>query len=403
MRQQALRPHLATYGAGQPRTARAELGLGTVELALGHFERAETAFRQADHAFSVLLPEFHPERLNASIRLATLASRLGRHREAERLFEHAESPLREQLGRHPNLADLLRLKSVLLLDQYRPVEAEKAAAEALDIFVELVGERHLDSADTLQKLAHAVAEQPGRLEEGRALMAKALEIFESLTGPDSPRTAEVLADSGWLSRLARDFDLSHRQMTEALAALRQFYGGRHPDLATLHTNLGNVELIRAVRDGAENGGVEDLEGAEKHYRTSLEIARATMGEEAPFFGALLTNLARLLVRMDRPREAEQALERIVEIFDGADMEAEHFWRLHADRVWAQLGLKRGEHQAIDDLLKPWLERLAAATEDGDQSATAGELAYTVRLAANNFEAWGRPDEAARLRSRFGFN
>lgn len=125
------------------------------------------------------------------IGLARFYKSLSQWDEAERCYRRALAISKAQLGdRHPNTAKSLNNLAGLCRSQGRYGEAEPLYVSALEIRRTELGDRHSSTASSLNNLA-GLYYNTGRLPEAAAAMSGVVSIFEELLGPTHPNTITV--------------------------------------------------------------------------------------------------------------------------------------------------------------------------------------------------------------------
>jgi len=181
------------------------------------------------------------------------------------------------------------------LDRFR--EAEDLAEEVAAMIAAL-GEPPLLSARLQSHRASAIAHaRQADRDEAVRLHEEALARLTEVLGPRHPATIVELGNLGAALNYAERSADAEARLVEAIAAGRAAWGDEHPRLALL---LGTLGLSR-MRQG-------DLAGAEQHLRRSLEIRETTLGSDHPQVDDARYNLASLLRRAERHREALPLLE-----------------------------------------------------------------------------------------------
>jgi tetratricopeptide (TPR) repeat protein len=186
--------------------------------------------------------------------------------------------------RRSRLAEAGRLDRTVR-DQYgagRYAEAVPLARRALALRREVLGERHRDTATSLDNLAGLLKAQ-GDSAAARPLYEQALAIRKAVLGERHPDTAQSLNNLAALLYGQRDYAAARPHLEQALAIRKAVLGERHRDTATSLNNL--AELLKAQGDSA---------AARPLYEQALAIRKAVLGERHRDTATSLNNLAMLL-------------------------------------------------------------------------------------------------------------
>jgi CHAT domain-containing protein/tetratricopeptide (TPR) repeat protein len=203
---------------------------------------------------------------------------------------------RQRLGR----ADALNQTFLALLQQGKYETAKVAEAEALSIRREILGERHLDYATSLNNLAY-LYQSMGDCARAEPLFRRALEITKMALGENHPDYATSLNNLAYLYQSMGDYARAEPLYRQALEITKKALGENQSLYATSLKNL--AELYRSMGDYAR---------ADPLLRQSLEIMKKVRGENHPEYATTLNHLAGLYAsRGDHGRAAplfHQALE-----------------------------------------------------------------------------------------------
>jgi tetratricopeptide (TPR) repeat protein len=180
-------------------------------------------------------------------------------------------------------------------------EAMTAFEEVRETTEAWLGPEHPDLAVALNNVGSAQRAR-GQLDESKATFERVILVFERAHGPDDLAVGRALlnlgtvqADMGDEAGALASFERAERTIAKS--------GARHPDLARAWKGIAGVAYA--------NG---DLETARERFAAALELERTELGDDHPSTSVSATNLAAVLVDLDRPREAiptlEDALERM---------------------------------------------------------------------------------------------
>jgi eukaryotic-like serine/threonine-protein kinase len=137
-----------------------------------------------------------------------------------------------------------------------------------------------------------------------------IRIFERAHGPDDLAVGRALLNlcTVQVDRGEEADALASCERAEQIIAKQ---GPRHPDLARAWKGIAGVAYVKG-----------DLEVARERFAAALGLERAELGDDHPSTSVSATNLAAVLVDLDRPQEAipilQDALERM-----GARLGADH--------------------------------------------------------------------------------
>ncbi|MBX2797951.1 MAG: serine/threonine-protein kinase [Myxococcales bacterium] len=170
-------------------------------------------------------------------------------------------------------------------------EAEPLLSEALTTRREVLGENHLDTAQSMSNLAFLLQDL-GRLIEAESLMREALVTRSAQLDPtDELVTSARFALASVLQRLG-DLDAAKQEFGQVLEIERQTLGENHPFVAMTLNNLATVHLHE-----------DELEEAAALFRQSLAINLATGGPDHPETATNYSNLATVYMRQGNAADA----------------------------------------------------------------------------------------------------
>ncbi len=248
-------------------------------------------------------------------------------------------------------------------------QAEDHLREALAIRRQLLGDEHLDVADTEVALAR-VLRDTGRYAEAFELCGKSLQTHERLAGKENVPYARTLLMYGDLLHAERpDFDAAERAYLESIDIVERLYGRKSPYVAAALGNLGAlyVELFRYA-------------DAEPVVREAHEIAQEVHGPRHSVSVMNAHNYAALLQLRGRLDEAE-AIERVA-----LDSALELYGREHPEAarnmvMMAELLLARGEAAEAEPLARQALAARKASLPAKHSLVTWAQVLLADVLAA----------------------
>jgi tetratricopeptide (TPR) repeat protein len=226
---------------------------------------------------------------------------LGLLEQAEPLYERALELRLQTLGRkHLDTVDSLHGLAQLRQDQGDLEAARPLLEEALATLVELRGDDHADLYPLIHDLAYQY-QLEGDYPSAEQRYREALERMRSQAVSGEPEVI-ALQNLGGVLRSQGRLDEAREVYSEALALARRELGSGHPYLATVLGNLG--ELLR--QEG-------DLDGAEALFLEAYEIRRKAFGDEHPDLAVSLTHLAALAQARGDLEGAEQRFRQALAI------------------------------------------------------------------------------------------
>ena len=235
--------------------------------------------------------------------LAYSFEKLGNPKRALELDEQSLAIRRELFGeRHADTARSLNNIAISHNDLGNPKRALELAEQALAIRRELFGERHPDTAQSLNNVAgyYNVLGNPKRALE---LAEQALAIQRELFGERHPTTAAFLNNIAGhhhaLGSPKRALELAE----QALAIQRELFGERHPTTAAFLNNIAGYYNVLGNPKRA-------LELAEQ----AIAIQRELFGERHPDTAASLHNIARYLLSLGKAPQAHAQAMKALKIY-----------------------------------------------------------------------------------------
>jgi tetratricopeptide (TPR) repeat protein/tRNA A-37 threonylcarbamoyl transferase component Bud32 len=415
---------IETSFADQPEVeAEVRQTIGETYNALGRFDEAEPLLETALAMRTELFGRDSAESIESMASLAQVAWRRPDYELAIVRGEELLEARRRVFGDpSSHVAVTLDFIGRLLVDAARFEEADEMMRKALAMSLEVHGESSIQVAACYQNMS--VLEEVWRQDYVKAeeLTRKEIEIRRAIEGGDTMETASSINNLGIYLMYQGRFDEAAASIEEANAVIRRLGGDQHPELAKGLENLGNVYY----RLGQTDKTLELLAEV-------IEMRRAVLGDDSPQVARGLTNLGavyRITGQFERAEETlRDAVARMEQAYgpDHVDVASAHrslgltLWSLKkADEAEAELrtahriaeaayeegtlGLAGyqnylgrvlgyvGKYTEAETLLIASYDAHVAA-HGADSEITAGAAEGLIEL----YEAWGRPDEAARYR------
>lgn len=287
--------------------------------------------------------------------------------------------------------DRVRLAAVALAER-RPDEALElteavACVERAAAFEDLA---RLDEADALYR-ALPDGDPLARLGRGSVLRARGdyaaaehellegLRLAEEQFGEWSIETGGALNALGMTYKYWGRFDEGRAVYERALEILVRGFGDEHPDVATIHHNLGGLEHAR-----------RDFAAAEPHARRSVELRRRLLGSDHVSTAEDEAAWAPILHALGRNEEAERLLRHALEVLT-RELGPDH---PEVAGAWNNLASTLSD---LDEAAAAYSRALEAKERTLGKMHPA--LAITLNNLAVNARKRGRVDEAERLYRR----
>ena len=317
--------------------------LSRISVYLGDIDGAVAEARRALAVREAALGDGHPTVGQSWSLLGRTLRRRGDTAEAEAAFEQAATVAEARYGPdHPDLADALLQSAYTLANGGQAGRAETLARRALAIRRRALGPDHPLSSEAIGDIAEILSKQ-GRHEEALTLNVERTVALERVFGPDHPQVLSARGDHARSQEAVGRVDEAEAWFRVAVTEAQRVHGAGHPVVAGALAGLGAF-LLRQGRPAE----------AERPLRQGLAIAEAAHGADSPDAARIQTALAEALAAQGRYADAEPVLRQALATYERRDIRPSH-----------------------------------------------GIVQETLQQAADLYEAWGRPEEAARYRHRLG--
>jgi tetratricopeptide (TPR) repeat protein len=371
-------------GEEHPNTLMAMNNLGTAYQDQGKYAQAERLFKKFLALSQRVWGETHPRTLMAMNRLASVYMDLGDDAQAEDLCIKALELRNRVLGpEHPETLSSRSNLGWLYADQGRFAEAEALHLKTLEIGRRVLGDEHQYTLIFKGNVAD-VYYREGKYAQAERLQRETLEARGRVLGPEHPDTVQALVGVGQVLRARGRYGDARPLLAQAVELARRTLGPEHPVTLVAMENL-------ALLDERQGKPGE----AEKLYTQVLAVWRRAPNPEHPQVVLALTLLGRNLVQQKKFAEAEPLLREALKICEGKQPQK---WA----RFWCQalLGasLAGQKHYAeAEPLLRAGYEGLKAR-QPVIPVPHRTWLTEAVEGLVQLYDAWGKPDEAARWRA-----
>lgn len=273
--------------------------LGMVRLERGESDQAEALFKQAIEGLQDVAPG---DELLFRVRgnLAGAYKWQGRLDDATPLNESLVAGARTRWGDNdPRTATALNNLATLYLRQGKFAESQPLLEEAIDIASPVLGENHPDVLTFMGNLGTALMNLEA-YDEAATLLETVYDRTQQSLGELSAETVMNGQALATVYRYLHRYDEARRIYEQALKAANAALGEQHPQSLYLRSYLGLT-----LTD------LEQYEAAETMMRETVELYRQALGESHLNTLHADNDLATLLVKINRPAEAEAIYERIL--------------------------------------------------------------------------------------------
>ena len=413
-----------TLGNDDPLTLSVWGNLGWLYIYQGRFGEAESAFDQVLEAMRRVLGDEHRDTLMSMHALATVYRSGGKYEKAEKQFEVVAEVAGRVLGEdHPDVLNIVSDFALLYTDQGRYAEGAPLCERVLATQRRILGDDHPDTLESINNLAMNYLAQR-RFDKAEPLHLESYRLHRSTLGDDNPNTLMAINNLAFLYWKQARFDEAAPLYEEALEKRRRVLGPDHPDTLVSMNNLAALYWGQKLYDKAEPLFVETLDmkrrtlgddnpttitslgnlaavyKTQKRYEEAqplllqaFETRRRVLGADHPDTLFSMNSLASLYNYMEQFDEAHELSTRTLEICRrtlGEDNEETQYTIFLLAR--SSLGLKRFED--AERFAVPYYERCLA-----NKGATHADTIDATKLIADIFDAWEKPDEATKWRSK----
>ncbi len=251
--------------------------------------------------------------------------------------ESPPPPLSADLQALNQRARNLNEEAVKLFRAGKYPEAMLQAEEALGLFQQVFGPRHLQVSSLLNNLS-VMASATGQYAKSEKLIFEAHEIRRRVLGPDHPRLATSLANIGQIHLDKGRYDeaenchlAAHRIYVDVLGTNSEEYLLSLSNLGVLYDKMGKYAL------------------AEERFLESIRGSRDVLtGNHVDLAGRLM-NLASLYIRLGRLTDAEPLLLEARDIF-GAQHGEDHPANARVLGALGSLHLRIAEYEKAEEYL-----------------------------------------------------
>jgi serine/threonine protein kinase len=383
--EETLRLEKARLGPEHPETLSTMGSLAWSYRAAGQLTRAVPLFEETLKLQRARLGREHPDTLSSMSNLALGYLAVGRTAEALPLFEEALKLQRTRLGPdHPytllcmnNLA--LGYQAAGKLDLALPLFEETLARQKARL-----GPDHLDTVVSMGNLADAYG-AAGKLDRALPLLEETLALRKAKLGPDHPDTLTGMNNLAWGYRTAGKLAQALPLFEEAAQGIeRRRFQHEHAQKILAST-------ISAYREAGQ------FDPAEAWQRKWLTHLKERDGAGSAAYANELGRHCTFLVQRQKWTQAEPALREYLAL---VEKRTPNDWRTFKTRSALGAALLFQQRYAdAEPLLRAGYEGLRQRADTLPSEVGNQPLREALERLAQLYDAWGKPDEAARWRTK----
>jgi serine/threonine-protein kinase len=259
----------------------------------------------------------------------------------------------------------------------------------------------------------------GQLDEAVPYMEEALAIYRRELGPDNPLTLTALSNLAGMYKRQGRMEEAERCYREAIAGQRRVLDDDHlvvinevNDFAVFLRNQGRyAEAERLFRENVARGrrrpephpeglGIPlaglgkhllrmgELDEAEALFHEAQAVFAQTVAPDHPFVARPLAGLGNVHLARGEPAQAERFFREALVVLAAAFQEG-HEQRAVVESALGEALTAQGRYAEAETLLLGALPSLEAVRHE--------DVARTRERLAALYDAWGRPEDAARYR------
>jgi tetratricopeptide (TPR) repeat protein/tRNA A-37 threonylcarbamoyl transferase component Bud32 len=370
-------------GPEHPSTLTFMNNLGHLYRDQGRFDKAEPLLSGALELRRRVLGEDQPDTLVTADKLAGLYQLRGEYERAEPILVRTLAARRRVLGdEHPETLGSVNNLGLVYRYLGRFDEAEPLLLEALEQTRKVSGEDHLHTLICLCNVALVYRDQ-GKYDKALPIFTDALRHSRKKLGEKHPSTLLTASNLAGLYQYQGRYDEAEDLFTETAGYARQALGDDHLYTFSIRRNLALLYQERKKHDRAERLLAE-----------LLAARRRRDGADHPRVAGLLAELGESILEQGRPAEAEPLLREALQI--RVARQPQHWLRFATDSLLGACLTGRQHYADAEPLVVGGYEGLRTREQNMPAEAKKTLTAARERI-ARLYDAWGRPEQAARWR------
>ena len=236
----------------------------------------------------------HPITVAAIDQLGSFELNQNNLSDAETLLELAKTQrIKIYRGKHIEIAQTCKSLGMLYLKKHDLAQAEENFKAAVQLYRDLAGKNHPDTAGALVDLA--VAEKIDRKpNEAIAHLHSAIEIYSTAQGTDAPDTIDAIHVLATTLPEIGDYAQAERLYRQVLQTYQKTFAENDLRIGLLQMQLGTLYI-----------SWNDFGSAETCLHRALQIYEQALGKSHPDTAGILSMLAMVDARFGRFDQAEQ--------------------------------------------------------------------------------------------------
>ncbi|MBL8986326.1 MAG: serine/threonine protein kinase [Gemmatimonadetes bacterium] len=355
--------------------------IGGTYLALGEFDAALAQFERSLTSYRAQAPTGSRHVAAAQARVSTTLEYLGRYVEADSVLAGAIAMYRRFADRNDHAAvDYLDHRARILARLGRMDEAEPLFREVLAML------RASNANDSLQAYAATnlgvIIGEQGRRAEAESLLVDAVGRARRGLGQEHPLVASILSPLAAIQEWLGRFDAADSTYQAALAIRRRALGPEHPEYAWTMFSYADFLVNRG----------RPAEGA-KWAREVLALRGRSLEDVHPAVSTAMSILGRALAAQDSLAAAEPWLRQALAI-RRETFPPGHFAIPSSESILGDFLTTAGRYGEAETLLLSGEAGLVTA-----RGESAPIVADARRRLVRLYQAWKRPDDAARWQAK----
>jgi tetratricopeptide (TPR) repeat protein len=356
--------------------------IGTTYLGMGRNELGVPQFQASLKIYRELYGERNLKVAEALYFLASALSGTDQRVAAEPLYAEALELQRELPGGDNNYLPHMTMEyASTILAKGDPVRAEPLMLEAIDLFRKHYGDNHVTVGAAYESLGGLYVNL-GDLQKAEANFRKSVEILDS--SPETSAAFKIDLFLNFSSALTEEkkYDEAERLIDQAMALYRTVPDRTESTLSRLLIQSSwlafrKQDYVKAVAQG------EEAVALARRARTGMNL-HAELAISLQSLGYILTSTG-------KPAQAEPLLRESLMIRKGTNPKG-HYTIAEAMGILGDCLIKQRRYQEAESLLIESDEGLRATMVERNPRRVQSRQRL-VKL----YEAWGKPDLAARYR------